>query len=147
MQAVVFDLPATQPFAEETIARFGLADRITFTPGDYLETPLPGGFDVVWMSHILHAERPDDCRRLIDRAAGALAPGGLMVIHDFFLNAAMDGPLFPSLFALNMLLGTDGGQAYSFEQVQAMLTAAGLRHIERLPLETPNDSGLLMATA
>jgi hypothetical protein len=46
-----------------------------------------------------------------------------------------------------MLLGTDGGQAYSFEQVQAMLTAAGLRHIERLPLETPNDSGLLMATA
>ena len=47
MQAVVFDLPGTQPLAEETIGRFGLSDRIEFVPGDYLTSPLPGGFDVV----------------------------------------------------------------------------------------------------
>lgn len=56
----------------------------------------------------------------------------------------MDGPLFPALFALNMLLGTDGGQAYSHLQVEAMLKEAGLHAIERLPLDSPNDSGLLI---
>lgn len=144
LEAVVFDLPETRPFAEATIARFDLADRVTFVPGDYLETPLPGGFDVVWMSHILHAEAPDTCGRLIGKAAGALVSGGILVIHDFFTNASMDRPLFATLFSLNMLLGTEGGQAYAFDQVEAMMTAAGLRGVERRPLDTPNDSGLLI---
>ena len=67
-----------------------------------------------------------------------------MIVHDFFLNETMDGPLFPALFTLNMLLGTDGGQAYSQAQVETMLKDAGLSAIERRPLDSPNDSGLLI---
>ena len=51
-----------------------------------------------------------------------------------------------ALFVLNMLLGTDGGQAYSQELMEAMLTEAGLQSIERLPFDAPNDSGLLIGT-
>jgi SAM-dependent methyltransferase len=144
LQAVVFDLPGTQPFAEETIERFGLSDRIEFAPGDYLTSPLPGHFDVIWLSHILHAENQENCRCIIRKAFDALEAGGIMIVHEFFLQATMDGPLFPALFALNMLLGTDGGQAYSHLQVEAMLKEAGLHAIERLPLDSPNDSGLLI---
>lgn len=144
MRAVVFDLPGTRPFAEETIGRFGLSDRIEFAPGDYLTSPLPGGFDVVWLSHILHAENHANCCALIRKATEALDAGGLIIVHDFFLHDTMDGPLFPALFALNMLLGTDGGQAYSQGQVEGMLKEAGLHSIQRLPLESPNDSGLLV---
>jgi len=144
MQGVVFDLPGTQPFAEETIERFGLSDRIEFVPGDYLTSPLPGQFDVVWLSHILHAENPTNCRSIIRKAVDALESGGLMIVHDFFLDETMDGPLFPALFALNMLVGTDGGQAYSQAQVETMLKDAGLSAIERRPLDSPNDSGLLI---
>ena len=144
LRAVVFDLPGTRPFAEETIARFGLAARIEFVAGDYLETPLPGHFDVVWLSHILHAENPENSRVIIRKAVQALSDDGLMIVHDFLLNETMDGPLFPALFALNMLLGTDGGQAYSQAQIAAMMSEAGLHAVERLPLDSPNDSGLLM---
>ena len=146
LTAVVFDLPETRPFAEKIIGRFELADRVVFEPGNYRDTPLPGVFDVIWISHILHAENADTCRELIGKAAAALVSGGLMVIHDFFLNEAMDGPLFPTLFALNMLLGTEGGQSYAYVQVEAMMTEAGLQGIERRPLATPNDSGLLIGT-
>ena len=38
----------------------------------YHETPLPGSFDVIWLSHILHAENPDDCGRIVKKAADAL---------------------------------------------------------------------------
>ena len=144
MQAVVFDLPGTRPFAEATIARFGLSDRIRFAAGDYHEDPLTEVYDVVWISHILHAENEDNCRRIIRKAVDALEMGGLLVIHDFLLNETMDGPLFPALFALNMLLGTDGGQAYSQAQIEGMLKEAGLHSIERRPLESPNDSGLVL---
>jgi SAM-dependent methyltransferase len=144
MQAVVFDLPGTRPFAEDTIARFGLSDRIKFVSGDYLETPLPGRYDMIWVSHILHAENPANCRHIIRKAVDALDAGGCLIIHDFFLHDTMDAPLFPTLFALNMLLGTDGGQAYSQAQIEVMLKEAGLQRIERLPLDSPNDSGLLV---
>jgi hypothetical protein len=56
----------------------------------------------------------------------------------------MDGPLFPALFSLSMLLGTDSGQAYSEQQLTDMLQAAGINKIRRIPLNSPNDSGLLV---
>jgi hypothetical protein len=43
-----------------------------------------------------------------------------------------------------MLLGTDSGQAYSEQQLTEMLQAAGINNIRRIPLNSPNDSGLLV---
>jgi hypothetical protein len=55
----------------------------------------------------------------------------------------MDGPLFPALFSLNMLVETDSGQAYSEQQIMDMLAEGGVTDIRRLPVQTPNDSGVI----
>jgi len=144
MKATVFDLPTTRPFAEKTIGQFKLADRIDFMDGNYLEDPIEGRYDVAWLSHILHGEGPDDCRMIIRKAVDALEPGGMIIIHDFILNNSMDGPLFPALFSLNMLLGTESGQSYSEAQVRDMLTAVGVRDIRRIAIQSPNDSGIIL---
>jgi hypothetical protein len=73
----------------------------------------------------------------------ALEPGGLVMIHEFILNNTLDGPLFPALFSLNMLLQTEGGQAYSEAQLTEMLTRAGVAEVRRLPFRGPNDSGVM----
>ncbi len=143
LKATVYDLPTTRPFAEKTIARFSLSERIRFTDGDFIEQGIDGSFDVAWLSHILHAEGPEICRDIIRKAVAALEPGGLIVIHEFILDNTMDGPLFPALFSLNMLLGTPAGQSYSEQQIMNMLGAAGVKNLRRIPCETPNDSGLI----
>ena len=144
LRATVYDLPTTRPFAEQTIQKFKLADRINFLDGNYLEDPVEGHYDVAWLSHILHGEGPEDCRMIIQKAVDALEPGGMIIIHEFILNNSMDGPLFPALFSLNMLLGTESGQSYSEAQLTEMLTAAGARDIKRIPIQSPNDSGILV---
>ncbi|MBI9085663.1 MAG: methyltransferase domain-containing protein [Desulfobacterales bacterium] len=144
--ATVYDLPTTRPFAEQTIGRFGLGDRIDFVDGDYVTAAVPGTYDAVWMSHILHGEGPDDCARIVAKAVSALAPGGLIAIHDFILNDARDSPLFPALFSLNMLAGTDQGQAYAQGQIIDMLTGAGVNQVRRLDFKGPTDSGILVGT-
>ena len=144
LKATVYDLPTTRPFAERTIQRFKLADRINFMDGNYLEDPVEGRYDVAWLSHILHGEGPADCRMIIQKTVDALEPGGMIIIHDFILNNSMDGPLFPALFSLNMLLGTESGQSYSEEQIIDMLAAAGARDIRRLAIKSPNDSGIIV---
>jgi hypothetical protein len=146
LTATVFDLPSTQPFAEKTIARFDLSDRISFRSGDYLQDDIGSGYDIAWLSHILHGEGPDACRRLLRKTVTALTGGGLVIIHEFILDDTMDSPLFPALFSLNMLLGTPSGQAYSESQLRGMLKEAGAKKIRRIRFESPNDSGILIGT-
>ena len=143
LRATVYDLPTTRAFAEKTISRFGLSDRIEFQEGDYLEGTIQGTFDVVWLSHILHGEGPEDCQRMIRKAVSTLAPGGLILVHEFILNDEMDGPIFPAIFSLNMLLGTEKGQSYSDRQIRELLAQAGVRELRRIPVQTPNDSGII----
>ncbi|MDA8427770.1 MAG: methyltransferase [Geobacteraceae bacterium] len=143
LTAVVYDLPTTRIFAESTIERFDLSGRISFAAGDYHVDPVPAGFDVAWLSHILHADGPAACRALLRTAAAALKPGGMLLLQEFILDDAKDGPLFPALFSLNMLLGTESGQAYSERELFAMMTEAGLTEVHRLALELPNGSGVI----
>jgi predicted O-methyltransferase YrrM len=100
LKATVFDLPTTRPFAEKTIKRFDLSDRIDFVDGNYLEDEIKGSYDAAWLSHILHGEGPDGCQRIIQKTVAALEPGAIIIIHEFILNNSMDGPLFPALWAL-----------------------------------------------
>ena len=95
------------------------------------------------MSHILHGESAEACLLTIDKAFGCLNPGGVAVIHEFILDDTLDRPLFPALFSLNMLLGTEGGRAYSQSQLAAMLKTAGFVDVHRLDFTGPNDSGLV----
>ena len=144
LKATVFDLETTRPFARKTVAQFGLLERIDFIAGNYLDDDqIDGAYDAVWLSHILHGEGPDASRMIINKAVSALEPGGLLLVHDFILNDSFDGPLFPALFALNMLVNTEEGRAYSEGEIKGMLENAGLCDIRRLPFIGPNEAGIV----
>ncbi|PLX78168.1 MAG: SAM-dependent methyltransferase [Desulfuromonas sp.] len=143
LAATVVDLPTSQPFAEKTIRRFGLEDLIPFVPGDFNKEPLPREFDAAWLSHVLHGEGEDECRAMLAKVVDAMAPGGLLLVQEFVLNDAKDGPPFPTLFSLNMLLNTTEGRAYSEAEIVEMMSGAGLRAIKRLQLDLPNGAGVL----
>ncbi len=143
LTATVIDLSTTRPFAEKTIRKLGMDDRVSFVSGDYLEDDITGSYDAVWMSHILHGESSDECLRIIEKVMRCLNPGGVAVIHEFILDDTLDRPLFPALFSLNMLLGTDDGRAYSQGQLFGMLERAGFVDVQRLDFVGSNDSGLI----
>lgn len=143
LKATVFDLPATRPIAEKVIDRFGMSERIDFQEGDFTTDDIKGKYDVAWMSHILHAESFENCRKIICKTVSTLMPDGMILIHDFILKNSMDGPLFPALFSLNMLLATPSGRSYSECQIMDMLTEAGVKDLHRIDFESVNDSGII----
>jgi hypothetical protein len=144
LSATVYDLPTSRTFAEKTVAGFDLSQRIDFMAGNYHLDPLPQGIDVAWLSHILHIDGPEACAALLSKTVAALMPGAVLLVQEFILNDAKDGPQFPALFSLNMLLGTDTGQSYAQGELIAMLTEAGLSNVRRLEIELPNGAGILM---
>ncbi len=143
LKATIFDLPTTRPFAEKTVKRFNLTERIDFIGGNYLKDEIDGSYDAALLSHILHAEGFEESQNIMQKTVKALNPGGIVIVHDFILNDTMDGPLFPALFSLNMLLATAHGQSYSGKQIMKIMADSGLKEIKRIPFQGPNDSGVI----
>ncbi|MBU1169706.1 MAG: methyltransferase [Proteobacteria bacterium] len=143
--ATVFDLPTTRTFAEKTIERFGLSNRIDFQEGSFTDRQisLRHSYDVAFLSHVIHAEGPEGAEQIIKHAVSALKPGGSLYIHEFILDNTMASPLFPALFSINMLVGTEKGQAYSEQQLISMMKKQGIRDISRLDYTGPSTSGIL----
>ena len=146
LKATVFDLPATERFARRVAERYGLADRIGFAGGDFLRDELPKGQDAAWLSQVLHGERPERAALLVRNAAACLRPGGLLGLQEFALDNDRAGPAHSALFSLNMLVGTDGGQAYTLDELRAMLENAGAGDIRLLDLDLPMGCRVLIGT-
>jgi hypothetical protein len=142
LHATVFDRPTTRPFAEKIAKLYKVESRIEFAAGDFLVDPIPGQYDVAWLSHILHSNTPEECRKLLQKTFLAIKSGGLVMIHDFYLNDTLDGPLFPALFSLNMLINNNG-RSYSEAEIREMMSEIGLADITRLPFQGANDSAIL----
>jgi SAM-dependent methyltransferase len=143
LNAFIFDRPTTRFFAEQTLERFKLSDRITFLSGDIITDDIGSGYDVVWISQLLHSEGPGGAAIMLRKAVKALLPGGLLLIQEFMLDDNHASPPFPALFSLNMLIGTAAGQSYSEGELAEMMREAGLKDIKRLELELPNCAGIM----
>ena len=144
LAATIFDLPSSAPIAEKIVKQFGLGQRIDFVGGDFLQDTLPTGYDAVWLSQVLHGESPEDAAKLVARGAGTLNPGGLLCVQEFIIDDDREGPLHSTLFSLNMLVGTHGGQAYTQSEIAAMMEKAGARDIRRLEAELPPGCGIMV---
>lgn len=143
LSATVFDLPTSQPFATQVIAQSGMKERIAFQAGDFTRDPLPNGFDVAWLSQILHGAGTEESSRIVTKATQALVPGGVLLIQEFIVDNDRNGPAFPALFGLNMLVGTAEGQSFTEGELEHFMLEAGLINIHRLPLELPQGCGIM----
>ncbi len=135
LRAIIFDTPETEPIALEFMNSSSAKSRIQFMGGNFMTDDFGDGFDVALLSSILHIYGPDDNEKLLRRIYQSLNDGGKIIIRDFFLNNKKTGPVIGALFAINMLINTENGNAYSFQEMKEWLTSAGFTHIEKRKLE------------
>jgi predicted O-methyltransferase YrrM len=124
LRAIVWDRPEVLKVAGELAAANGVAERLECRPGDMFADAVPSA-DVVLLSNVLHDWDVPQCQELIGRCAAALPAGGRLLIHDVFLNDALDGPLPIALYSAALFCLTEG-RAYSAGEYRAWLSAAGL---------------------
>jgi ubiquinone/menaquinone biosynthesis C-methylase UbiE len=138
------DWPEVIPVTRKTVSRFGLASRFSFVEGDLLQANFGSGHNLATLGHILHSEGSERSQALIKKTFHALVPGGTIAIAEFLVNADRTGPINALFFAVNMLVNTDTGDTYSFEEISSWLEAAGFTDARKL--EAPGPSPLILAT-
>jgi (2Fe-2S) ferredoxin/predicted O-methyltransferase YrrM len=144
LRSEVMDLSDVVPLTREYIRKAGLSERVTARVGDMLSDPLGENYDLVLVSAICHMFSPEENLRLFQRAHGALAPRGWIIVQDFILEADKTAPRAAALFALNMLVGTRAGSSYSEPEYDKWLRQAGFSDVHRVRL--PGPSGLMIGT-
>lgn len=132
IEAVVFDLPNVTPLTMQYIEKEGLQDKVTVVNGDYHTDELGCGYDLTFLSAVIHSNSGEQNMDLLAKCAKALNPGGQVVIQDFIMNEERTEPAMGTFFALNMLVGTDAGDTFTESEVKNWLVKAGFAGITRM---------------
>ena len=125
VRITALDWPQVLDVARQNASRMGVGDRYSLLPGDAFTVNMGGPHDVVLLTNLLHHFNAQRCTELLKRIRAALRPGGKLVMLEFVPNADRISPPMSATFPLVMLATTAEGDAYTFAELEQMLTAAG----------------------
>ena len=131
MSAVIFDLPNVTRLTKTYIDAENLGNLISVVGGDYTMDPLVSGFDLVFMSAVIHSNSSEINRQLFKKAFEALNSGGHLVVLDYIMNGDRTSPAAGVYFSLNMLVGTPEGDSYTESEVRNWMQDAGFKKISK----------------
>jgi ubiquinone/menaquinone biosynthesis C-methylase UbiE len=138
LRATLVDFPPVCKVAVEFIRESRSRDRIKIVEADVLSDEFTMRGDVILLSQVLHGMSMRQCRSLINKCHEWTLPGGIIVIHEFVLDDGKASPLYPALFALNMLISTPEGNAYTKGELTGWLKEAGYSEISYHPTHGPS---------
>jgi len=126
--ATVNDLKDVIGVARAYTAEHGVADRCRFVAGDFHRIDIePGAYDIVVLGHVCRAEGTAGARHLIGRAFAALAPDGLLLLADYFVDPERRSPAV--LMGATMMASTTRGLTFSHAEVSEWLADGGFADI------------------
>ncbi|PYL87917.1 MAG: methyltransferase [Verrucomicrobia bacterium] len=132
------------PTTKRITQKFGVGARFKFIEGDLLEADFGSGYDIATLGHILHSEGEERSRQLLKKTFRALKSGGTIAIAEWLVNDERTQPLPPLMFAVQMLVNTEKGDTFSFNEIKSWLEEAGFKKVRKL--EAPGPSPLILAT-
>ncbi|MFQ6131243.1 MAG: methyltransferase [Armatimonadota bacterium] len=138
------DFPQVLPVAQAYTGRHRVTDQYDYLAGDIRTLDLgKDKYDLAICANICHSEGAANTRRLFAKLFAALARDGRIVIVDMMPNDERTGPPYPLLFAVNMLVMTQEGDAFTLDEYATWLQEVGFR--PPTTLDNPEGSPFILA--
>jgi len=138
IQATVFTYPNCTTFAEDHlryIKNREAAEKINIVTGDILNDDIGSGYDVVFLSFVFQSfdiwKNIDLARKIYE----SLNPKGQVVIQDLMIDDSRTSPEDNALYALELLVNSDGGDVYTSSDIWLILKEAWFSKIEIMTTE------------
>jgi 2-polyprenyl-3-methyl-5-hydroxy-6-metoxy-1,4-benzoquinol methylase len=112
----------------------GVHDRYDMLPGSAFEVNFGGPYDAVLLTNFLHHFDKPTCVELLKKVHRSLKPGGRAATLEFVPNEDRVSPPMPAAFAMTMLTTTAAGDAYTFNELNAMYDEAGFKGVKAHPI-------------
>lgn len=143
MELFLADHPVVLETAKEVQGRFRLSNAVHYLPLDALKDDIPGSYDLVLVSNMLHGLGEEASRSLIRRLYESVNPGGSLVIQAQFLRDDRLGNRWPVFLDLIQLCVTDKGRNHAPKETRQWLEDAGFSNIEYCAMTLMNTNSYL----
>ena len=144
VRVTAVDWPRMIPTTKRITEKFGVRDRFDFVEGDLSEAKFGSGHHLATLGHILHSEGEQRSRQLLKKTFRALKSGGTIAIADWLVSDDRTKPFPPLMFSVQMLVNTEKGDTFSFNEIKKWLEDAGFKRVRKV--EAPGPSPLILAT-
>ena len=126
------DSPEVLAIAARIAEEMGVAQQVTFRPGDIRTMEFPqSAFDLVRFGAVLYFFNPDQVISLLARANRALRPGGVVVISSLQVDERRCEAEVPLLNAIDFFIASPYSEVYSFSEYRPFLETAGFTDVAR----------------
>ena len=142
LQATVFDQAPVDRIAARLIAERDCTRQVSVHAGSFFGDAWPTGYDTHLFSNVLHDWDAPQVRDLLRRSFDALPSGGLVILHDAFINADKTGPLPVAEYSAILMHATQG-KCYATTEYAEMLADAGFGSVWHS--DTVVDRGVMTA--
>ncbi len=142
LRATVLDQAPVDRIAQRCIEERGYSERVQVATGDMFKDAFPTDCDVHLFSNVLHDWGIEEVEVLLAISARNLPAGGMLIIHDAFINAEKTGPLPVAEYSA-LLMHSTQGKCYSIGEYSTMLAKAGFE--PGAYHETAADRGFMTA--
>jgi 2-polyprenyl-3-methyl-5-hydroxy-6-metoxy-1,4-benzoquinol methylase len=122
LRATVLEQEPVDAITRAEIARHGLEGKVEVITADMFANDWPPS-EIILLSNVLHDWDFPEVRQLLEKAAKALDPGGLLVIHDAFIRDDKSGPVAVAEYSA-LLMNITQGKCYSPAELGALLEEA-----------------------
>ncbi|KAF0957288.1 Aclacinomycin 10-hydroxylase RdmB [Rhodococcus sp. T7] len=124
LRGILVDAPGPVAEAETFLASRNLTSRVTRTVGNLFES-LDVVADIYLLKDVLHDWDDARCATILEHVAATMPSGSRLVLVEIVQHPNTANFLAPFV-DLQMLTQTDGGRQRTVEQLNALLTTAGL---------------------
>lgn len=144
LQLYLADLPGVLKFTKEVKSKYPLQNQVHYLSLDVLKDEIPGAYDLILVSNLLHMLGERASRNLIKRLYASLNPGGSLVVQARYLQDNRLGPRWAVMLDLNQLCTTVEGRNHTIGETRRWLEEAGFSNVEYCRMTLLNNNSFLL---
>ncbi|MGA3347985.1 MAG: methyltransferase [Candidatus Sulfotelmatobacter sp.] len=137
------DMPEVLEVAKEVAKNYPLKNEVHYLPYDAVKGDVPGSYDMVLVSNMLHMIGEQASRGLLKKLYQNVNPGGSVVIQAQFLRDDHMGGRWPAVMDLILLCTTPAGRNHSVAEARQWMEEAGFKNIEYRAMGLANMNSIL----
>lgn len=140
----MIDLPEMVKIQNKRIEKENLKARLLSEECDYNISFPTEKYDDVFLFAVVHQEPKENLEKLLNNIYNVLKPNGRLFLTSFFLNEDKISPEFSVQFAVEMLMNSINGKAYTHTEIEDLIKNSKFKEIERID-KIPSPATLYIA--
>jgi cyclopropane fatty-acyl-phospholipid synthase-like methyltransferase len=143
LQLNLIDSAAVLEVAREVETRYPLTNEVHYIPCDAVNEEIPGTYDTVLVSNMLHMLGDNRCRSMVKKLYTNVKAGGSLVIQAQYLSDDRRGGRWPVFLDLTLLCVTREGRNHSIAETKEWMQEAGFSKVEHSSMSLINTNSFV----